>query len=84
MWVTAASGIETGGDVGVGDSGFGSQMRRWDVSMRIPDLRTGRLGFSSESKSIDGWRDDSISLGRRTGRPLVVVSAAGNHFPAIL
>ncbi|MFS7943677.1 hypothetical protein Hanom_Chr06g00503061 [Helianthus anomalus] len=52
--------------------------------MRRPDLRGGRLGFSSLSRSTEGCRDDSTSPGRRTGRPLVVVSAGSSQFPAIV
>lgn len=54
------------------------------VRMRLPDLRIGKLGFSSLIKSTEGWIEDSVSPERRTGRPDVVVSAGSNQFPAIV
>lgn len=61
----------------------GSQSRRWVVRMRRPDLRRGKLGRSSHSRSTEERKEDSISFWKRTGRPLLVISAAGSQLLAI-
>ena len=55
----------------------GSQRRRWVVRMRRPDLRRGKLGMSSHSRSTEERMEHSISFWRKTGRPLLVRSAFG-------
>lgn len=69
MWEIEASGMETA-DVAV----EGSQITRWVVRMRMPDLR-GKKRSSSGSMSTDESIWHSTSLGLRTGRPLFVRSA---------
>lgn len=61
----------------------GSQRRRWVVRMRRPDLRRGKLGMSSHSRSTAERMEHSISFWRNTGRPLLVRSALGREFVAI-
>lgn len=55
----------------------GSQRRRWVVRMRRPDLKEGKLGSSSDSRSTAESSWHSTSLGRSTGRPLLVIDAEG-------
>lgn len=78
MWLMAESGIA---EAGVVDSG--SHSRRWVVRVSTPVLRRGKVGRSSHSRSTEERREHSISLGRSTGRPLVVSSTGGSEFPAI-
>lgn len=77
IWVTAESGMAEAAEE---DSGI--HRRRWVVRMRRPDLRRGKAGSSSDSRSTGERREHSISFGRRTGRPLVVSSTVGRNFPA--
>ncbi|KAM1578004.1 hypothetical protein COP1_040082 [Malus domestica] len=85
MWAMAARGMAEAEEeaVAVVVVESGSHKRRWVVRMRRPNLRCGKLGRSSHSRSTAERREHSISVGRRTGRPLVVSSAACRQFPAI-
>lgn len=56
----------------------GSQRRRWVVRIRRPDLKEGKMGSSSDSRSTPESNWHSTSLVRRTGRPLLVTDADGN------
>lgn len=83
MWETAASGTQAPLEPG-GTGSVGSQMSRCVVRMRRPDFRrTEKLTESSDSNSTLERNEHSISLGRRTGRPLLVSSASGRWCPAI-
>lgn len=61
----------------------GSQSRRWVVRMRRPDLRWGKLGFSSDRRSTKERSEHSTSPGFSTGRPLPVICAGDSQFPAM-
>lgn len=82
MWVMEARGMAEAPEEAVVESE--SHKRRWVVRMRRPDLRLGKLGRSSHSRSTAERSEHSISVGRRTGRPLPVSSAASRQFPAII
>lgn len=83
MWLMEARGMaEALEEVVVVESE--SHKRRRVVRMRRPDLRLGKLGRSSHSRSTAERSEHSISVGRRTGRPLPVSSAASRQFPAII
>jgi hypothetical protein len=86
MWETEERGTATAEDVvevEVVEESGGSQMRRWLVRMRRPDLREGKEGRSSHSRSAAETSERSISFGRSTGRPLPVCSTVESHCPLI-
>jgi hypothetical protein len=84
MWETEERGTATAEEVvEVEEESGGSQMRRWVVRMRRPDLREGKDGRSSHSRSTTETSERSISFGRNTGRPLLVCSTVESHCPPI-
>lgn len=82
MWEMAASGTNIAEEEAAAEVS-GSHRRRWVVRTRRPDLKRGKLVFSSDSRSTEERMEHSISPGRRTGRPLAVSSAGGRNLPAI-
>lgn len=88
MWETEERGTATAEEevvveLEVEEESGGSQMRRWVVRMRRPDLREGKEGRSSHSRSAAETSEHSISVGRSTGRPLLVCSTGESHCPTI-
>lgn len=79
MWVMRERDTET---AVVGEI----QIRRWVVRVRMPAVYGWRFGWVERSGSMSTAerRKHSTSPEESTGLPLVVSSAVGSHFPAIV